>query len=93
MKQYDTSHSAALSALSLSPEETALLERDMEDILAFLSVLSATDPAAEAVPQSPTYDTLCRADIPQSFSARDALLQGAQELTEGYIALPRVMEE
>jgi len=91
MKKNDLEHLAALAKLSFSPEELSRLEREMEEIMIFVSNLPSDTQNDNFVLAS--MPEACREDIPNPFDNRKEILAGAPAVDDGCIAVPKVVED
>lgn len=87
---FDVSRLAALSQLSLSPEEEAELRQDLIQIHAFVSQVSSV-PAVPPLPERSACPL--REDLPRSGLSREESLSMAPLQESGFFSVPSVMEE
>jgi len=87
-------HLAALSKLTFSAAELVLLEKDLNNMVAFVQQLQAVDTTnvAPLVHMSKPLNFL-RADNVLQQNSREAVLQNAQNKNEAYIKVPKVINK
>jgi len=83
-----------LARLELSSEEKVCMERELEELLAYVSPLrqlplDGVSPMILPVEMEP----ILRADVPEVFSSREELLRSAPEVQDGAFVVPNVLEE
>ncbi len=90
----DIDHVASLARLKLTAEERETLPAEMEAIIGFANRLAEIE--TEGVPVTAhvaDLENVWREDMVGEHLSRDALLQNAPTKEEGYITVPRVVEE
>ena len=90
----DVDNVADLSKLTLSPEEKKTMKQELSAIIAFADQLSALDtegvePTAHVLPMKNVF----REDVVVPSFDRDSLLQNTPTAQDGYIYVPKVVEE
>ena len=90
----DVDNVADLSKLTLSPEEKKTMKQELSAIIAFADQLSALDtegvePTAHVLPMKNVF----REDVVVPSFDRDSLLQNTPTVQDGYIYVPKVVEE
>ncbi|RKQ84734.1 Asp-tRNA(Asn)/Glu-tRNA(Gln) amidotransferase subunit GatC [Brockia lithotrophica] len=83
-----------LARLELTPEEKVRMERELEELLAYVSPLrqlplDGVSPMILPVEVEP----VLRADVPEAFPSREELLRSAPEVQNGFFVVPNVLEE
>lgn len=86
----DTESLAHLSRLYLSKEELSSFGEDMEDMVAFVSELSAY--CAEGEGEVCTEGEVCRPDRCCTEYSKNELLSVAPETCDGFFAVPKVVD-
>jgi aspartyl-tRNA(Asn)/glutamyl-tRNA(Gln) amidotransferase subunit C len=89
----DVVYLARLSRLDLSDADLAVFVPHLQQILAYIEQLRAVDttgiePAAHVLPLR----NVARADAPQESLPRDAALQSAPHVRDGFFHVPAVIE-
>jgi len=83
-----------LARLELTPEEKVRMERELGELLAYVSSLrqlplDGVSPMILPVEVEP----VLRADVPEVFPSREELLRNAPEVQDGAFVVPNVLEE
>ncbi len=89
----DVAYVARLARLSLTPEETAQFQRQLEDILAYVGQLAALDvegvePTAHAVPARNVF----REDVARPGLPPEEALANAPSARQGLFIVPKIVE-
>lgn len=92
--KYDLKHITALAGLRLNESESALLSAGPESVVAFASRLSDIE-TERTQDMKHGEDTLekTREDIAEIRLTREAVLRNVPTAYEGYIVVPRVMDD
>jgi aspartyl-tRNA(Asn)/glutamyl-tRNA(Gln) amidotransferase subunit C len=84
-------HLARLARLSLTPEESVLFARQIEDILVYAESLQAIDTTAVAPMSHARTAAALREDTPTPSLDRKAALDPAPDAADGLFRVPRVI--
>ena len=85
-------HLASLARLELSPGEQEVLHRQLGEILAYMARIRDLDPERPS-PPAPEEALPPREDLVVPSLDRDLLLRDAPRTDEGFIQVPRILEE
>lgn len=85
---------ADLAKLDFSKEELVSLEKDMNAIIGFAQYINEADiSVAEELCSNAELKNVFREDIPECIYKRDELLAAAKTKEDGYITVPKVIED
>lgn len=91
---YDVKTVAKLSRLEFSAEEMSVLEEEMSKIIEFADKLSTVDTTGiDATAHIVPMKNVFRDDVPEDNFTVDELLDSAPQKHDGYIVVPRVVED
>ncbi len=84
---------ATLAKLNLSDEEKSVMEREMQDIIAFANQLDRIDTAGVPVTAHiMPIENVFRQDVPKTSFKREQLLENTPQKQDGFIFVPQVVE-
>ena len=92
-------HLVELAALELEPEDADYLHRELNNQLASINTLAqiplddSVKPAAHGVSYPPENTPAIREDESIDCEEREAILEQAPELEDGYIVVPEIPQE
>jgi aspartyl-tRNA(Asn)/glutamyl-tRNA(Gln) amidotransferase subunit C len=90
----DIDHIARLARLRLTPEERALYEGQLSQVLGHFRQLAEADLSKTAAPFRITVsDVSLREDIPGETLGSEAVLRNAPASRDGQISVPRVVDD
>lgn len=88
-KEFVVDRIAALAKLHLIPAERECMERELSSVIAFAEMLADTENAeTKTIPP-----TAMREDNVHQEISREELLKNAPTTCEGYLTVPRLMED
>lgn len=84
---------AKLAKLNLTDEEKSVMEREMQDIIAFANRLDQLDTAGVPVTAHiMPVGNMFRQDVPKTLFKREQLLENTPQKQDGFIFVPQVIE-
>ena len=84
---------ATLAKLNLTDEEKSVMEREMQDIIAFANQLDRIDTAGVPVTAHiMPIENVFRQDVPKTSFKREQLLENTPQKQDGFIFVPQVVE-
>jgi aspartyl-tRNA(Asn)/glutamyl-tRNA(Gln) amidotransferase subunit C len=84
---------ATLAKLNLTDEEKSVMEREMQDIIAFANQLDRIDTAGIPVTAHiMPIENVFRQDVPKTAFKREQLLENTPQKQDGFIFVPQVVE-
>lgn len=87
-------HLKSLARLEIDPEESAVIERDLNDILGYFALLSDLDTdGVEPLTRPIAVTDAMREDEIEEPLPRDRVAELALEMEEGMIRVPRTVDE
>ena len=89
----DVTYVADLARLRLSPEETATFQKQLSDVLGYVSQLSEVDVSQVSLLGEPDLQSKLRADVPVPCLPVAEALANAPAQENNLIVVPRMIEQ